>query len=170
MATTKTAAAATTTTIERPIIVNNNKEQILVPITNNISENKQDINDQLIQQQQPVDLADVRKRMKKGAFDAGESMQDLVAFQLGMMGSQRGAMKKTRFRLGKENQNGDAIESTPDNQSTFDLLEKIRQSSSGLSIGQPPLSQRVGTIQKFSILFLLLLLFFRVVVSNYHMI
>ncbi len=142
----------TTTTIDQPII-DNNKEQILVPITSHIWENKQDINDQLIQQQQqqqPVDLADARKRIRKGAFDPGESMQDLVAFQLGMMSTQR-AMKRTRFRLGKENENGEETELTPDNQATFDLLEKIRQSSTGVSIGQSPLSQQVRRIQKFSI-------------------
>lgn len=73
-------------------------------------------------------------------------MSNLVAFELGMLGSQRGAMKKTRFRLGKENQDG--IETIPENQETLDLLEKIRQSASGISIGQPPLSQQVCFIKR----------------------
>jgi hypothetical protein len=72
-------------------------------------------------------------------------MNDLVAFELGMMGSNRGAMKKNRFHLGKENhknQNGHETELIPENQ-TLDLLEKIRQSTVGVPIGQPPVSQQV---------------------------
>ena len=91
--------APTTNQIE----VEKNKEQVLTPITNTITETKLASNDQLIQQQQNrLELVDNRKRIKKGAFDAGESMGDLVAFELGMMGSNRGAMRKNRFGLGKE--------------------------------------------------------------------
>ncbi len=139
-----------TTTIpaidEQPV-VDNTKEQVLAPITNKITETKQDFNDQLIAQQSRLELADNRKRVKKGAFDASESMTDLVAFELGMMGGgSRGAMKRNQFRLGKENHktlNEDGTEAIPENQLTLDLLEKIRQSSSGLSVGQPPVSQQV---------------------------
>ena len=51
-------------------------------------------------------------------------MNDMIAFELGMMGSQRGAMKKNKFRLGKENKNDDKIDEIPQNQGTLDLLRK----------------------------------------------
>jgi hypothetical protein len=140
---TTTTTAKPTTTVEKPI-TDNNQEQFLLPITNNLTENNENINDQLIQQELRVELAENRKRIKKGAFDSGESMNDLIAFELGMMGNKRAAMRKTRFRLGKENnQNGNEIELTPENQATLELIEKFRENSSGLSIGQPSLSQKV---------------------------
>jgi hypothetical protein len=67
------------------------------------------------------------------------------------MANSRSAMKKNRFHLGKENnQNGEDTEVIPENQATLDLLEKIRQSASGLAIGKPPVSQQVR-ISKFPI-------------------
>jgi hypothetical protein len=128
-----------TTTIEKP------KEQILIPITNNLTESKQDSNDQVIQQESQVDQTDIRKRIKKGAFDRGESTNNFI----GLISSQRVAMRRNRFRFRKENrnQNGDETEIFPENQETLDLLEKIRQGATGLAIGQSPVSQQVCIIQ-----------------------
>ena len=95
---------------------------------------------------QPTALGsvDVRKRVRKGAFEGGDSMADLVQFELGLFGNNRGAMKKNRFGTGKANNlNGEEAQIAPENQGTLDLLEKIRQSAVGLSIGQPPVSQQV---------------------------
>lgn len=92
-----------------------------------------------------LETVDSRKRIRKGAFDGGDSMADLVQFELGLLGNNRGAMKKNRFQSGKgTNINGEEeAQIAPENQGTLDLLEKIRQSAVGLSIGQPPVSQQV---------------------------
>jgi hypothetical protein len=119
---------------EQQPIIDNKQEQILAPVTNIITENKQ---------QPLLEPVDNRKRVKKGAFDVGQSMNDMIAFELGMTGSHRGAMNKNKFRLGKENKNDDKIDEIPQNQGTLDLLEKIRQSATGVSMGQMPVSQQV---------------------------
>ena len=123
--------------------------------------------DQSNDQQTTSESVDNRKRVRKGAFDATESMTDLVQFELGLLGNNRGAMKKNRFRAGKENNlNGDGTDTHPENQGTQDLLEKIRQSSVGLNIGHPPVSQQVCLFFSLSLILLDFLLC-RVVDSNY---
>jgi hypothetical protein len=133
MTTTAAATEQIEPTKEQQVITDDKQDQILATITNNITENKQPV---------LLEPADNRKRIKKGAFDVGESMNDMIAFELGMMGSQRGAMKKNKVRFGKENKNENE-DKVGENQGTLDLLEKIRQSSTGISIGQMPVSQQV---------------------------
>jgi hypothetical protein len=157
---TQITAAATT--------IETNNEQNHVSTTTDI---KQDLIEPIINSQSRLDVVDNRKRTRKSAFDASESVSDFVSFELGLMANSRSAMKKNRFHLGKENnQNGEDTEVIPENQATLDLLEKIRQSASGLAIGKPPVSQQVR-ISKFPItLFSHLFFFSRVVVLNYHLI
>ena len=153
-----TQMATTSTTIEQtemveeqrePVdeqaIIDNNTEQILVPIMNDIIENRELIAEQITEKQQPqLGIVEVHKRVKKGAFDPDHTMGDMVAFELGMLTSNRNAIKRPRQRIEKENhQNESETQSIPDNQGTLDLLEKIRQSSVGLSIGQLTVSQQV---------------------------
>jgi hypothetical protein len=139
--TTQMTTTTTTTTLEQSKIETNN-EQNLISTTDATIETKQDLIESISDSQSRLEFVDNRKRTKKGAFDASESVNDFVAFELGLMGS-RSAMKKNRVRFGKENQNGDSAEPIPENQATLDLLEKIRQSATGSAVGQPPLSQQV---------------------------
>lgn len=108
----------------------------------NLNETKADPNSHLLPSR--FELLDTRKRIKKGAFEGSDSMNDLVAFELEMMSNRRGAMKRTRFGKANRTLNEDGTASIPDNQATLDLLEKIRQSSSGLAVGQAPVSQKVS--------------------------
>ncbi|CAF0749695.1 unnamed protein product [Rotaria sordida] len=121
-------------------IIDNNKDQIVDLLTT--IENRQPTLDQLTQQKSELEIVDNRKRIRKGAFDPPESMNDMIAFELGIMGSSRSAIKKSKFRLGKENQHDDEKKTIPENQETLDLLEKVRQGATGLSIGQMPISQQ----------------------------
>jgi hypothetical protein len=138
---------------ESPILDTPNNEQILLPITNHLPDIQQDTNDQLNQQQTQLEVVENRKRIKKGAFDITDSKSDIAAFELGMKARNRVAMRKTRFRLGKaqnKNSNEDETELFPENQETLDLLEKIRQGATGISIGPPPVSLQVR-IDKFQL-------------------
>ena len=102
----------------------NNQDETIRPSTGTTIDIKQQ-DDQSADPQGRLELADNRKRIKKGAFDGGESMNDLMAFELGSIGNNRGAMKKNRFRMGKANNvNGEGTEAIPENQDTLDLLEK----------------------------------------------
>ncbi|CAF2585730.1 unnamed protein product [Rotaria sp. Silwood2] len=121
--------------LKEQTIINNNKDKIIDPLTT--IENKQPITEK----KPELEVVDNRKRIKKGAFDT-ESMSDMIAFELGVMGNSRSAMKKSKSRLGKENQHDDETKTIPENQETLDLLEKFRQSATGLSIGQLPISQQ----------------------------
>ena len=131
----------TTTTTTNQII----PEETTVTTTNtsNVTENKPNSNEPV---QPRLQFADNRKRIKKGAFDTSNSMHDLVAFELGMLGSQRGAMKRTRLQLATNTENGNNI--LPENQATLDLLEKIRQGATGLAVGSAPVSQQVYICKK----------------------
>ncbi|CAF3411317.1 unnamed protein product [Rotaria sp. Silwood1] len=126
--------------LKEQVIIDQKKDQIIDPLTT--IENKQPTKDQLTQQKPELEVVDNRKRIKKGAFDPVESMNDMIAFELGIMGNSRSAMKKSKLRSGKENQHDDETKTIPENQETLDLLEKLRQGATGLSIGQMPISQQ----------------------------
>jgi hypothetical protein len=137
--TTQIATATTTITPIEQAKVESTTEQNLMSTT---TDSKQDLVESSNDLQPRLGVVDTRKRIKKGAFDPSDSVNDFVAFELGLMG-RRSAMQKKQVRFGKENQNGEATETTAENQATLDLLEKIRQSASGLAVGQSPLSQQV---------------------------
>jgi len=135
-----------------------------------IIDNKQDtsvtnVNEQVTQE---VD----HKRIKKGAFDSNNPMADKITSEIKMLGSRGGVIKKTRFHLEKENKTNEVVtESTPENQETLDLLEKIQNSATGISIGKMSISKQVRLyISIPNLLFNFLFLFLRVVVLNYHLI
>ncbi|CAF2062958.1 unnamed protein product [Rotaria magnacalcarata] len=125
--------------------IDNHTDQTVEHITDNIAiiDNMQPVQDQSIEQKPVLEFAANRKRVKKSAFDPGETMSDMMAFELGIMGSSRSAIRKSRTSSGKENhQNGDEPGVVPENQETLDLLEKIRQSSNSVSVGQMIASQQ----------------------------
>lgn len=97
-----------------------------------------------------TDLNDPRKRLRKGPFDPNDSMRDLISFELDIVNRQRGAGKKSRFNLNGQVKGQIDAEIFPikENQATLDLLEKIRQSVTGSTLGQYPISQRVRFDEK----------------------
>jgi len=135
-----------------------------------IIDNKQDtsvtnVNEQVTQE---VD----HKRIKKGAFDSNNPVTDKITSEIKMLGSRGGVIKKTRFHLEKENKKNEVVtESTPENQETLDLLEKIRNGATGISIGKMSISKQVRLFISIpNLLFNFLFHFLRVVVLNYHLI
>lgn len=125
-------------------VTDDNKEQPVAPVTNNvIIDNKQPVQvEEIPSVKAELEVVENRKRVKKSAFDPGDSMGDLIAFELAMMGG-KSAMSKSR-RSGKEqNKTEGELNIIPENQETIDLLEKIRQSTTTVSIGQLIASQQV---------------------------
>ncbi len=135
-----------------------------------IIDNKQDTSVTNVNEQvtQGVD----HKHIKKGAFDSNNPMADKITSEIKMLGSRGGVIKKTRFHLEKENKTNEvATESTPENQETLDLLEKIQNSATGISIGKMSISKQVRLyISIPNLLFNFLFHFLRVVALNYHLI
>ncbi|CAF3354707.1 unnamed protein product, partial [Rotaria socialis] len=125
--------------------IGNHTDQTVEPVTDNIViiDNMQPVQDQSIEQKPVLEFVDNRKRVRKSAFDPGETMSDMMGFELGMMGSSRSAIRKSKTSSGKENrQTGDGPDVILENQETLDLLEKIRQSSNTVSVGQLVASQQ----------------------------
>ena len=126
---------------------------VLAPVANNNNNNSTIPGDKLAKNgsatslQTAAEALDPRKRLRTGPFDPNGSMKDMLAFELDFTGRKRGAMKKTRFQLGgKVNGkilNEDGTEQENENQATLDLLEKIRLSATGTTIGQLAISQQV---------------------------
>lgn len=112
-----------------------------------------------------AEALDARRRLRTGPFDPNGSMKDTFAFELDFNERKRGAMKKNRFQLGgKVNGkmlNEDGTEQVNENQATLDLLEKIRMSATGTTIGQLAISQQV----RLSISYILTALIFAFVFS-----
>lgn len=132
---------------ENAVVVDNDKEKSVQSSTNeSVTENKQSVKEQLTGQKPELETIDNRKRVKKSAFDADETMNDMIAFELAMMGNSRSAMKKSKLRSDRDNhQNGDD-KVIPENQETLDLIEKIRQSSNNLGAGDLPVSLQVSLL------------------------
>jgi hypothetical protein len=131
--TTEITTAIATEQKEQPII--DNKQD--TPVTNNIAENQQNINEQVTPEV-------CHKHTKKGAFDSNDLVSDKITFEIKMLGSRGGVIKKTQFHLEKENKKNEVVtESTTENQETLDLLEKIRDSATGISFGKMSISKQV---------------------------
>ena len=151
-----TATITTTTTplthtdpTKAPVAHDTSTVPVLAPVANNngITGDKLAKSETSTSLQTAAEALDPRKRLRAGPFNSNGSMKDTITFELDFSGRKRDAMKRTRFQLaGKINGktfNEDGTEQVKENQATLDLLEKIRLSATGTTLGQLAVSQHV---------------------------
>ncbi|CAF3586234.1 unnamed protein product [Adineta steineri] len=131
--TVKTQMITTVANEQKEPIVEKKKEEIPVPvppIPTIIPESKVQV--ELIE--------DVPKRIRKSAFDSPEFSYTPIHVELKPLGSHRNYSRKTRSHLDKtKNQSEKVIEPNPE---TIELLEKIKRSEIGSSIGTMSVSKQ----------------------------